>query len=366
MPATTIPTFTDFLTATKKHKITSATEILNAAQRNTYLFKDMTKGRDVAEIVRGGTSIKDTIMLSEAGSFRFYNPHATQNPSDVDTLQDIEAGWRFAVSSFSYSEEIIALNEGDPEDIFVSMKKKYRQQAMTDMWHGMEDALLAPADAATMETASGEEPPAYSIWAFVNDQTYGLPSGFTTIMGVNPTNEDRWRPQQATYDSTNPADEETGLLAAFDDMFLSVNFESPDDKSEYFENDRLRKMKIITNKDGRKLISRIYRAGNDRYVNPQDAAYMNPTFAGLPVKYIATLNTALLDSDGTAWDTNKPRFLWLNLEYLFPIFHTKGYMEQVGPMHGGIRQPFSYAVFYRTWYNLFCRARNRQGCGYPA
>lgn len=360
-----IPTFTDFLVGTKTHKITSPTDILNEAVKRTYFLAEMVKGKDVGEIVRTGQSIKDTIQLHDGGSFQFYSPHARLDPIDVDTLQDVEIGWRFACTHYAYSDEIIGLNEGNGEDVYVSLKKKYRQQAMTDLWNGMEEALWAVPNAASMEAGSGTDPVSYSIWALVNDQANGLASGFTTKFGINPTTEDRWRPNLATYDAGNLGDETNGLFAAFDEMWLECRFEAPDTKEDYFENDRLRKMKIVTNKDGMKKYRQQLRAANDRLVSPQDPAYNAPVYSGIPVKYVAQLDSALLDS-GSAWAAGEPRFLWLNLEYLFPIWHAKGYMEQVGPKDGGMNQPFSSAVFYRTWFNLFARSLQRHGCIYPA
>lgn len=363
-----LPTFTDFMLATKVHKITSAREILNDAVENTYLIGEMLRGKENAQVVRTGSRIKDSVRLNEAGSFEFYQPNATFSPQDRDTLTDVSLDWRFAKTDFGYNDETITLNEGNPEDIYVNLKQKYKGDASTDMMNGMERALWAVPNATTMEAGSGDDPPAFSVSAFINeDATTGHWTGFTTVMGVNPATETRWDNQRSTYNAANPSDDETGVLAAFDEMFLDVLFESPDSTSEYFENDRLRAMKIVTNRDGHKLYKRLLRGGNDVFQSPQDPQYNNPRYAGIPVKYISTLNTALLDqANGTAWASGEPRFIWMNLMFLFPIFHTRGYLEQVGPVPGGITQPFSHAVYFRVWYNIFCRSRQRQGIISPA
>lgn len=369
MPGLT--TFADFIKATKVHKLTSPTTILNEAVNNTYGIRDMLRGRGSDEIVKGGQSIKDTIQLSENGTFQFYTPNAEFNPSDLDNLVDIDVDWRFGVSYYGFNDETVDLNSGAAEDIFVNLKRAKEQAAKTDMYNGMENALWAVPDMATMETGTGTEPPAYSIPAFVNEGTTGLFPGFTTVMGQNPATEERWRPQQVTYDSTNVASESSGVLAAFDDMWLRVKFESPD-PGEYFEDDRLSKMKIITNRDGMKIYKRLLRAGNDQFVSPQDPAYQSPVYAGIPLKYISKLDTQALEitggttATGSAYPSGKPRYFWLNYQYLFPIFHSTRYMEMVGPIAGGITQPFSHAVYYRTWYNIFCRSRQRHGIVYPA
>ena len=148
-------------------------------------------------------------------------------------------------------------------------------------------------------------------------------------------------------------------------------FEAPDNDEQYFETDRLRQMKIFTNRDGLKKYRRLLRGGNDQFISPQDPAYNQPRYSGIPVKYIAQLDTALLEvvanaATGGAYPIGKPRFFFLNLRYLFPIYHTEGYMEMVGPVPGGITMPFSHAVYYRNWMNIFCRSRQRQGILSPA
>lgn len=368
MPA--LVTYSDFLKATKVAKITSAEEILNDAQFNTYLLSEMLRGRSEEEILQAGSAIKDTIQLREAGSFQFYSPNPEFNPTDEDVLTDIDQDWRFAVTSYGFSDETIELNQGTSEDVYVALKKKYQQSQKVDMTNGTERAFWAVPDATTMENGSGDNPPFSSISAFVNESSTYMWPGYSTIMGVSPTTEERWRCQLSAYNAANKAGEEDGILPAFDEMWLKVMFESPDSSSEYFENDRLRQMKIFTNRDGMKQYKRLLRGGNDRFISPEDPAYNSPKYAGIPLKYISLLDTAALEisgstATGNAYPAGRPRYFWLNLRYLLPIYHRKAYMEQVGPIAGGINAPFSHAVYHRNWMNLFCRSRQRQGIVYP-
>lgn len=372
MPA--LVTYTDFLKATKIAKFTSPTEILNEAVLNTYIIREMVKGKGPEEVIRTGQSIKDTIQLSQAGTFQFYSPNAEFNPTDDDILTDITVSWRFSVVNYGYTDETIRLNHGTTEDVYVDLKHKYEQGCRTDMWNGTEAALWNVPVSSTMETGTGDSPPFYSIPVFVNEGTNGLWPTWTTIEGVNPATESRWRCKQKTYDSTSVTDEQNGILAAFDDMFLQVEFESPETSAQYFEQDNLRQMKIFTNRDGQSKYKQILRGGNDRFLgsaNPSDPNYNMPVYSGIPVKYIATLDTAALEivsnaATGAAYPVGKPRYFFLNLKYLFPIYHSEAYMEMVGPIPGGITMPFSHAVYYRNWMNLFCRSRQRQGIVSPA
>lgn len=373
MPA--LVNFSDFVKATDEKVVTPSTDILNEAVKNTYLLKEMFRGHGNDRVFGGGSKLTDRIMLEDNGSFAFFEPGEEANPTVTDQLVKIEVNWRFARCSYGWSDAAVILNEGDAEVQYKKLKKDYEQASYTSMFNGMEDALFAYPSATAMEAASGKV--AYSIAAFIDEigTDHHWP-GFTTIMGVDPATEERWRNKITTYDSTAPLDDTDGIIAGMDDLFMQVKFESPETNSEYFESDTLRKMKILSNRNGVVLYKQALRAANDRLVSPQDPAYNSPVYSGIPVKYIATLDTALLDQEsavaGTpaAWANNEPRFYFLNFEYIFPCFQKDRYMWSTGPIIGGIRQPDSWAVYKFIYYNIFCRSRQRQGIltpvGFPA
>lgn len=367
MPA--LSSFTDFIVATDEKQITPSTDILNEAVKNTYMLKEALKGRGNDRVLQNGKKLFDIIQLEDNGSFMFYEPNQEFNPTVVDTLTKISINWRFGVAHYGYNEETMDLQEGD-EVQYKKLKKSYEQAAHTSMFNGKEDAIWALPSASGMEADAGKIP--YSIPAFIDEigTDHHWP-GFTTLMTVDPALEDRWRNQIATYDSANRLDAEDGILPAMDDIWLSVKFVAPETNSEYFENQEMSKQKILTNKDGVNNYKKILRALNDRTINPTDAAYTNITYSGVPVKYISSLDTALLDQEaavtGTpgAWAAGSPRYYFLNLSYMFPIWHKDKYMTMKGPVNGGIKQPFSYVVFFKTYYNWFCRSRQRQGIVTP-
>lgn len=367
MPSLT--TFTDFLLSTDEKVITPTTDILNDAVKNTYVLRDSLKGRGNDEVIQGGTKLTDRIMLEDNGSFAFYEPNQEFNPTTVQTLTKISVNWRFAKTDYSYTDEEIILNEGDQTTVYKKLKKDYEQSAHTAMFNGMEDACWAFPSASGMEADAGKI--AYSLPAFIDEigTDHHWP-GFTTLMTVDPATEERWRNKISRYNSSTPFDSVDGIVAAFDDMFLQVKYESPETDSEYFENDRMNKQKVMTNKNGHTLYKQALRALNDRTVSPQDPAYNNPLYAGIPVKYISTLDTALLDQETasttpSAWADGSPRFYWFNFNYLFPIYNSKRYMHRTGPIPGGPKQPFSHVVYRNTYYNWFLRSRQRQGIVTP-
>lgn len=363
MPA--IVTFSDFLLATDEKVITPSGKILNEAVKNTYLLREATRGRDDSEVFQGGSKLTDRIMLDDNGSFAFYQPNDEFNPTTVQVLTKISVNWRFAKSDYSFTDEEILLNEGGDEVVYKRLKRSYEQSAHTAMFNGMEDAIWAFPSATSMEADAGKT--AYSIPAFIDEigTDHHWP-GFTTIMTVDPATESRWRNKIARYNSAAPLDGTNGIVPGMDRLFLQVQFVSPDTASDYFENDTLARMKILTNLTGQTLYKQALRALNDRLVSPQDPAYNSPVYSGIPVKYISTLDTALLDQEAAsttpaAWAATEPRFYFINFNYLFPCYHSKRYMTTVGPIPGGPKQPFSHVVYKNTYYNWFLQSRQRQG-----
>src|SRR5690606_13229558 len=114
---------------------------------------------------------------------------------------------------------------------------------------------------------------------------------------IDPAIETRWRNQIVSYDQLQLDDEDVGLLQAFDDMMERIKFVPPETSSQYFENDDLNAMKIVTNRNGIKIYKARLRAGNESFRMQQDPSYTMPVFDGIPIKHIDELNRANLDQN---------------------------------------------------------------------
>lgn len=358
-----LESFNAFVLATGAKVLTDPDQIINDATKNTYMLSRMLKGRDAAMSVQSGQKIIERIMLTDSGTARYYLPNEDLDIQNVDNLTALEIDWRFIAAEYAYTQQEVTLNSGDPQTYYKNLLKSKRQACATSMYNVMEEALWGAPNNAQMEVSSGRTP--YSIPAFVTSD--GLaPSGFTTIETLSPATNTGWRNQTETYDPNNPADTTSGLVRAMDRMWHKVRFISPRTQNEYFESDRLQKMVIATNLDGITLIQTLTRDANDRLQPANNLGWVagNVAYAGLPVEYISELNDALINS-GSTIDADEPWFFYLNLNYLFPIFHTERYMMEEEPLRHP-RQPFSYVVWKQTYYNIFCSSRRRQGLITPA
>lgn len=353
----TLQAFDNFVQSTGQKILTPPDQILNDATKNTYMLSRMLKGRGVSDSIQSGERITERIMLEDAGTAVFYSPNDDLNIENPDVLTRIDINWRYIADHYSYTEQEVKLNSGNPQTYYKNLLKVKRQACMTSLYNKMEETLwlTGSANFADMESAGGKTP--YSIPFFVTED--GLaPGSETTVETVNPTTQTRWRNQTEDYDSTNVTDPDNGLVNAFDNMFLKVMFKSPR-PGEYFEDDRFQQMVIVTNREGRVLWMRLTRDSNDRLIGadlgyPQGGA----NYKGLPVEYVSEL-------DNAGYSTGEPRYFFLNLKYLHPIFHATQYMAEKEPMSNP-RQPFSSVVWKTTWYNLALTSRRRQGIIIPA
>lgn len=357
MTGTPLVNFADFVKATAERKITAPTDIINEAVKRTYSMRDMLVGRQEGEVVQGGATITDRIQFSAGGQFGYYDPNEQFDVAIEDTLSKLTAPWRFCKDAWSWTDHEVMLNAqggGDAAVQYVNLRDSKRQACVVSMYNGMEDALWATPSNSLMEsqTTAGGRP--YSIRSFVTED--GLaPAGFSTLMGIDPSAQSRWRNQVSNYPY---ASIDSTLIPAMEDMWVRLKFEAPESKDNYFRETKFKKLKIYTDRQGRNKYVQLTRQSNDDASPDLGWANDSPTFSGIPVKYVEAI-------DDIAYATGQPRFFFLNFEYLFPVFHSTRYMYETPPIQGGSRQPYSWVVYKDSWYNLFCRSRYRQGMVVP-
>jgi hypothetical protein len=230
------------------------------------------------------------------------------------------------------------------------------------------------------------------------------------------TGEDRWTNQISYYDpgATDPnlanvnytgiensrVNGQTfsaaigGLIPAFDDMFLKVQFTPPSTKQEYFEKPGLQRQMILCSRAGINQYKQALRKSNDTLVSYQDPAYNNPSYSGIELMYCSNLDTAAIfpalssgSTQRTAYDTDivaasttvgatefqsgtggvidpGARYFWVNGNYLTPIYHSRRYFSKHDVMKHP-NQPFTYVQVVDCWWNLFCNSRQRMGIVAP-
>ena len=402
--ASALSVFNDFMTATDSTILTDASSIVNEAVKNNYVLRRYLKGKSNSQILQGGKTIKDQIMFDEDSTFQYYQPNETFTWTNPQVLDEWEINWRFSVDHMSWTDQEIELNaggglgKGARHAVYKKLKRVKEQRLWTSLLNGMEDALFAAPESAEMESASGTKP--YSIPCFINQGgaetaagTYtGLyndgSASWTTVEGIDPTVKTKWVPQRASYDGFRPGDTATdpdaeSIMGAFDRMYLSVKFQAPPTRQEYFENDNLFAQFIACSKDGIATYMGCLRSNQDMFAAPsrQDPAFLKPTYGGVEVEYVSALDTAALyltgasavgtESAGTAAADagtsdyrGGPRYYWINANYINPVFHSKRYFTR-HPVMTHPNQPFTHVQPVDCWHNVVCTSRQRHGIVYP-
>lgn len=437
MAGTPLQTFNDFMAATGPTYLTSADAVINEAVKNTYAFSRLLKDKTSEATIQGGNEIRDVIMFDDSSTYDHYLPNDTFNWRNAQVLDTIKCPWRFSIDHMSWTDHEVELNsgEGAGRDYVKAQYKRLKRQKEQRMWtsllNGFEDDLWRTTfgNSAEMEGSGGKLP--FSLPAFINEvpdfnNAYGnrggLPLGWSTIMGLanNSTNsvttgEDRWTNQISYYDPDVAANQAMapfsgiensrvngqtfsadigGLIPAFDEMFLKVQFQPPSTKQEYFEKPTLQRQMILCSRAGINKYKQALRAANDTLVSYQDPAYNNPSYSGIELMYCSNLDTAQIfpalssgSTQRTAYTTDivaastttgasefqsgtggvidpGPRYWWVNGNYLTPIYHSRRYFSKHDVMKHP-NQPFTYVQVVDCWWNLFCSSRQRMGIVAP-
>lgn len=377
-----VSAFNNYLINTREARLTGPRELLNELTKQTYFYPEMARGRDGGVAVQSGREISDTVKITPFSNSRTYTPGDNRTSTRGPTDQRIFVPWRFHETERPYTEAEIDLNEGDEFTQFKNLEYSLMMDLHTDHINYLESLLWRVPDANNMESRTVKPGLAYSIPAFITETGLGSPTSagaWTTVAGINPTNEANWRNKVVTYDSANPDDPFNGLFAAFDKMMPQLNFEVAGGYEKYMKSDDLRALKIATNLDGLNLFQSLLRSGNDSTrAGPQDPSYGMPQFKGVPLRYVSELDTAQLDETGgvigtsvgtytgQAYPTGKPRFFFINCKWLKVVFHPKHMMRETDPISGGVQQRDTMSVFVESWCNVFPKSRRRHGLVRPA
>lgn len=404
---TALPNFADFVAMTGPAYFTSPDRLLNEAVQQSYILPRFLKGKDMDRVIQGGDRILDDVMFDDASTFQNYDPNEEFTWSQPQVVTEQALDWRHSLDHMSWTDHEVLRNapssmSRDRAKVqYKRLKKKIEQRCFTSIVNGMEDKLWqSPFDkSGQMETNTGKEQ--MSIPAVISDDPTNYHAGssgnWTTIMGINPANERRWRNQRATYDFDDPDDtdgDNDGLFDAFDTMWLSTGFIPPTGVGEEYFEALTRSQFIACSHAGLNMYKRLLRASNDTLVSKQDPAYGSPQYGGIDLVHVTQLNagssanggkghifdrhttdgsytTEAYDEDGNdssgtaeANAVDGHRYWWINGTYCTPVYHSERYFWRKPP-YTLERQPFTYVAPVDTWWNIFWSSRQRMGIVSP-
>ena len=381
---TALSNFIDFFRTTGPLILTRPEDVVNEATLRTYFLSEILRSSEMEEMIQGGETIRDDVYLEEVSSYEHYHPNDEFDYENPQFVVQWSAPWRFSKVDLVFTDQEIGLNSGDLNrgamfHQFKRLRRIKEQNMWTSLCNGMEEDLFRTPNAATMEAADGRVP--YSLGVFINEFTNTVPPGFTTVQGINPTSERRWRNQVETY-GEQPA---VGwdLFPAFSRMYYKLRYEQMPKRPEFGEATSAPGV-ILCGISGISNYEEGLRVNQDTFVTSgrQDPAYARPAYRGIPLMFIDLLDQVALYDDGAAgfaaeFDTSVdrdgnalgnptfegPRYWFITPRYLRKVIHSNRFLheEMVQPS----KQPFTRIMVVDTWHNNIARSRQRHGLVSP-
>lgn len=391
------------------------------AARHGWLFRELLARRKMRDLVESSDRIKISFMFDIKNTGRFITPGQPRKRTNPQLLssgavefgvQDNDLGW--------LDQEVIFTSGG-------GMRAKYTQFVKlidSKLAHlracellTMEESAFVKADPSVMETVllpTVRKP--YSLFAFVNEsqgfsatntqaaQTAALAlhdgrfrdasggalvDNWTSIAGV-PGTQARWKNyvREFTHASTtvNGVDangdnlyDHNGIIAALDDVFEDLGFETPTNEKLRFEDDVWRRQLCLAMKSGLNHYRRVLRAANDTLqMGHNDSGSNIPRVWGVPMRRCQSFEeaavfpngdlTGLVTAEagnplgGTATDSasHGPRFLFINDSKLRPIFHKQRFMTKIDSYRVQGAEENNVNV-YQSYWNWCPTSRQRLG-----
>jgi hypothetical protein len=365
--------------------------VVDAQKRTSSVGAIMAGDRGKKRMLAGGEEIRCSLKLNVTRRSRWHLPGDTHSWKNPQNLKKARYKFRYLISHFSWTKQEVLQNSGggDQFDQYVDLLWDKEGEMWVDKWNLLEESAWATPVASDMENEDGVQ--MMSVPAYVNGFTSGLfedlDSGetFTTVGQIDPTatGYSKWVPQTFQYSSTDVNAD--NIISNFDLMRKKLHFESPPTHNEYYTNPAYQKFCIFTSLEGSTAYEQLLREhtteGFHNVAGPQDPAFNNPMYRGIPVKWVDQLSEATLyqasdDSamvtEGAALATTHadpgsggtsgigPRFWFLNTEFLYLVFHENMYFEkdEVSRAH---EDPDTFVMPVETWMQMPCSSRYRQG-----
>lgn len=393
-----LDTFVDVFLGTSQAVLTGPKNLINEAQKRRTLLRQILNSHDFDTMLKGGDRITDQVIFDEDNTYGSYNLLETRTPHLGNHLTEIAVDWAFTDAHVTFSKHEKGIN-GVGDLNRTAMAKRFKDvihakwsNLFISINNGMERELIAQPNVSTMETVTTQKRVPYSIFCTLTEfgavagpkPTGTIPVGFTTVQGINPTTQPRWRNPVQFYTEgrvLRSAARWDGF-SAMSRMYDRLNFEELAIRPEYGETGEPEGF-IAVSIVGKQLWEDNTATANDhlRY-GPSNPGIPSGAlqYNGVPVRYIELLDHAVvwpatsgaafggetdatLDEAGNATtnpDSTGPRFIWIVPKYFKKIMHSDHFLEEERPPQS-VYQPYVRTVYFDCWHQTFNRSRQRAG-----
>jgi len=368
--------------------------LINELDTRLFTFPRIKRGTPrVEDMVQSGTKITDRMLFDYVSTTRRINPGQKIDYTNQQTGTVWEIPWAYQVTETSWVDQETDLNE--------ELQAKYRAQKLKDVmyqkhqvvWSDIcetqERECWAVPDHGLMEalvTTGGVPRQPQSLFVFNNEFTNGVFPSYaangSTIQQISTIAQPKWACQRQGYDYDAAAGETTGIFSAMFKLYHQVKFDPLPKMPEYSEKTTSPHV-IFTQLEGLANYEHALRVNQDWFrgvgkTSGQDPAYAGPTYMGLPIERLDTLETiaayptGVADALSTYDDTANvgpdhwggPRYHFYNFEYVRWVAHARHHFQPSEP----IKLPYNvetWAQQYTLWNNVYSKSNRRHGTLYP-
>jgi len=309
------------------------TDLSAAIQRYVVLSKITKQSRIV---IGSGRDIQFDLLMDDNNSARFVGLFENDRVDVPNGLIQGSIPFRNLTANYAFERREILANRGKRQ--IVDLMKVRRHMAMMAIARKMEDAFWR-VPSSTNET----DPYGVPYW-IVKNATAGftgtVPSGYTTVAGINPTTYPRWRNYAAPYTAVTKED----LIAAWWKASTLTDFEPPVQGPTFNTGDMYGYYTTYTVYAGLKTL---LESQNEDLGYDLDSMQGRPVFGGVPVTWVPQLDD----------DTTNPVYGINWGEFKTAILGNEWMLETQIPIQPG--QHTVAAVHIDASFNYLTRNRRR-------
>jgi hypothetical protein len=364
----------------------SQESLINELDTQRFTFSRIKSGAMIEDMVQGGTEITDRILRDFVSTTRWINPAEKIDYTNQQTGENWTLPWAYQVSDTSWTAQELDHN--------AELQGKYRAQKYKDVmrqkhqvvWSDIcefqEAATWAVPDYNLMEAAqtpAGAPRQAQSLFCLNNEFANGLfPGDYTTNGTIQRLAADaKWAPQRASYNFGAGVATSLPMATAMDTMWERLKFDPLPKMPEYSDKTTTPHV-IYTQLEGLTNFKHMLRENQDYFRGAgsgQDPAYPGPTYMGLPVEWLDTLDTvaayptvsasSLGAYDAAGTGSAGPRYHFFNFQHVRWVGHANHHFKPSAPKD----LPYhvdTYGQQFTNWWNLYAKSMRRSGTLYPA
>lgn len=344
---TPLPNWADFYRLTGPLTLTGPESIPNEAQNRSFLTSWYLNGNDLDNL-QGGIQIQDFIMTETGSTAQNTLPGAERSVQEPNVTEKVADEWRITEDAMVFNQIILSLNKhgggaGSRYQAYKYEMSKIERRMATSLNNKLDNDWSAQPDVTTQVGTGSAAINPHPLWTFVNEygadglitdatgfpSGTGLPNGYTTISGINPTTSKWYRPWQIPYSTSiststvNPA--ASDWLTAFTKALNLVQYQQmPWRSGESTTNDPIRNPEyaVPISINGDAYIQRVMSASQNYFrMDPQDPFYPSPRYAGIPfIKWAAMDLAAVFPTSGTTAPTVGAGVTEMNADKAGPRF----------------------------------------------